>query len=51
VLLPLLSAPYAALVARWVIRARTHEELIPMTPQAGQVLLAYAALLGLGFAV
>ncbi|MBI4013576.1 MAG: 1,4-dihydroxy-2-naphthoate octaprenyltransferase [Candidatus Rokubacteria bacterium] len=51
VLLPLLSAPYAALVARWVIRARTHDELVPMTPQAGQVLLAYAALLGLGFAV
>jgi 1,4-dihydroxy-2-naphthoate octaprenyltransferase len=51
VLLPLLSAPYAALVAWWVIRARTHDELIPMTPQAGQVLLAYAALLAIGFAV
>jgi 1,4-dihydroxy-2-naphthoate octaprenyltransferase len=44
VLLPLASIPYAVVVARRVLSARTHEELIPMTPQAGQVLMAHAAL-------
>jgi 1,4-dihydroxy-2-naphthoate octaprenyltransferase len=49
VLLPLLSIPYAVVVARRVLRARTHDEMIPLTPQAGQVLLAYCVLLGVGF--
>ena len=48
VLLPLLSIPYAVVVARRVLRARTHDEMIPLTPQAGQVLLAYCVLLGVG---
>jgi 1,4-dihydroxy-2-naphthoate octaprenyltransferase len=50
VLLPLLSFPYGLLVARRVWRGRTHEALIPMSPQAGQVLLAYALLFVLGVA-
>jgi len=49
VLLPLLSIPYAVVVALRVLRARTHDEMIPLTPQAGQVLLAYCVLLGVGF--
>ncbi len=50
VLLPLLSIPYAVVVARRVLRARTHDEMIPLTPQAGQVLLAYCVLFGVGLA-
>jgi 1,4-dihydroxy-2-naphthoate octaprenyltransferase len=49
-LLPWLSLPYGLLVARRVWRARTREALIPMSPQAGQVLLAYSFLLALGVA-
>ncbi len=48
VLLPLVSAPYAANVARQVARARSHEALIPMSPRAGQVLLAYSVLFAVG---
>ncbi len=51
VLLPLVSLPYGLLVARRVWRARTHEALIPMSPQAGQVLLAYSFLFALGVAL
>jgi 1,4-dihydroxy-2-naphthoate octaprenyltransferase len=50
-LLPLLTLPYAAVVARRVWVRRTHEELIPMTPQAGQVVLAYSVLFGIGLAM
>lgn len=50
VLLPLLSLPYAAVVAGRVARARTHEQMIPLTPQAGQVVLAHSVLLALGVA-
>jgi 1,4-dihydroxy-2-naphthoate octaprenyltransferase len=49
-LLPWLSLPYGVLVARRVWRARTHEALMPMSPQAGQVLLAYSLLFALGVA-
>ena len=48
VLLPLLSIPYAVVVARRVVRATSHEALIPMTPQQGQVRLAHAALFAIG---
>lgn len=52
VLLPLLALPYAAVVlARVLIRARQPEALLPMTPQAGQVLLLYAALFAIGLAL
>lgn len=52
VLLPLLALPYAAMVlARVLTRARRPEALLPMTPQAGQVLLLYAFLFALGLAL
>ena len=51
VLLPLLTFPYAALVAYRVWVRRDREALMPMTPQAGQVLLAFAILFGLGLAL
>lgn len=51
VLLPMLTLPYAGLVARRVWVRRTHDELIPMTPQAGQVVLAYSVLFGIGLAI
>lgn len=47
-LLPLLSLPYAALVAARVCRARAFDELLPLTPQAGQVALLWAALFAIG---
>lgn len=50
-LLPFLTLPYALVVAGRVWSRRTHEELIPMTPQAGQVVLAYSVLFGLGLAM
>ncbi len=50
ILLPLLSIPYAVLVAQRVFRFTTHEQLIPMTPQAGQLLVMYAALFSVGLA-
>lgn len=51
VLLPILTAPMALLVARRLARARTYEELLPMSPRTGQLLLAFAALMAIGFAV
>lgn len=51
ILLPLLSIPYAVVVARRVFRFTTHEALGPMTPQAGQVLLMYAVLFAVGLTV
>ena len=50
VLLPWLSLPYALLVARRVITAQSYAELMPLTPQAGQVVLAYALLFAFGLA-
>ena len=50
VLLPWLSLPYALLVTRRVISARSYAELMPLTPQAGQVVLAYALLFAVGLA-
>jgi hypothetical protein len=37
-------------VARRVLRATTHQSLVPMTPQAGQVLLAHSILFAAGLA-
>lgn len=51
VLLPFLTLPYGLIVAGRVWARRSHEELIPMTPQAGQVVLAYSILFGLGLAL
>ncbi len=49
-LLPGLSLPYALVVARRVWRGRTHAALVPMSAQAGQVLLAYSLLFAVGVA-
>lgn len=51
ILLPLLTLPYGCLVAYRVWVRRSHEALIPMTPQAGQVLLAFSVLFALGLAL
>lgn len=50
-LLPWLSLPYAIVVARRVVRARTYADLMPLTPQAGQVVLLYALLFAVGLAL
>ncbi len=49
-LLPLVTLPYAIATARRVLRASSHEAMIPLTPQAGQVLLAFAVFFALGLA-
>lgn len=51
VLLPLLTVPYAALITRRVRKAEHWEELVPLTPQAGQLVVAYAALFAAGLAL
>lgn len=50
VLLPLLSLPYAVLVTRRVLRLETYESLLPLTPQQGQVLLAFSVLFAISVA-
>lgn len=50
-LLPLLSLPFAAYVARRMQTARTYIELHPMSPRTGQVLLVFAVLFGIGLAI
>ncbi|MBI4446053.1 MAG: 1,4-dihydroxy-2-naphthoate octaprenyltransferase [Acidobacteria bacterium] len=49
-LLPVLSLPYALWVSAQLIRRQSYQELVPLTPQAGQVLLVYAILLSSAFA-
>ncbi len=49
VLLPMLSLPYAVMVAKRLGNSRTYIELLPMSPATGRTLLMYSALLGLGF--
>lgn len=51
VLLPLLTAPYAVMIFRRVRRADHWEDLLPLTPQAGQLAVAYAILFAAGLAV
>jgi 1,4-dihydroxy-2-naphthoate octaprenyltransferase len=51
VTLPLLTAPYAAVVARRVWVRRTHEALVPMSPQASQIVLSYSVLFAIGLAL
>jgi 1,4-dihydroxy-2-naphthoate octaprenyltransferase len=48
--LPLLSLPYALLVFHRVQRTDDRAALVPLTPQAGQVLLAHALLFAAGLA-
>jgi len=51
VLLPLLTLPWAVSTARAVFTRDRHEELVPVTPMAGRLLLAYSVLLGAGAAI
>ncbi|MCB0100951.1 MAG: 1,4-dihydroxy-2-naphthoate octaprenyltransferase [Anaerolineales bacterium] len=48
ILLVFLSIPYGINVALHLIRSQTFEERIPLTPQAGQVLLLYSFLFSVG---
>jgi 1,4-dihydroxy-2-naphthoate octaprenyltransferase len=50
ILLPLLTLPYAFSTVRSVLRLHRFEDLVPMTPKAARLLLAYAALLAIGVA-
>lgn len=50
VLLPLLTLPYALLVARNLWDASTYPELLPLSPQTGRLLLAFSVLLAAGLA-
>jgi 1,4-dihydroxy-2-naphthoate polyprenyltransferase len=51
VLLPWLTAPYALATARAVMTLERFEELVPITPKAGRLLLGYCALLTIGAGV
>ncbi|MCE3246979.1 MAG: 1,4-dihydroxy-2-naphtoate prenyltransferase [Geminicoccaceae bacterium] len=50
ILLPWLTAPYAVATARIVLTLHRYEDLVPVTPQAGRLLLFYALLLAIGAA-
>jgi 1,4-dihydroxy-2-naphthoate octaprenyltransferase len=50
ILLPLLSMPWALATARAVLSLDRFEDLVPVTPRAGRLLLAYALLLAIGAA-
>jgi 1,4-dihydroxy-2-naphthoate polyprenyltransferase len=50
VLAPWLTLPLAVAVARRVVRAPDRASMMPLTPQAGAVMLAFAALLAFGLA-
>ena len=49
-LLPLATLPFACAVARALFADDRYEALVPLTPRAGRLLLAYCALLALGVA-
>jgi 1,4-dihydroxy-2-naphthoate octaprenyltransferase len=51
VLLPWLTLPQAAATARAVLTLDRYEDLLPVTPRAGRLLLAYCVLLAVGLAV
>jgi 1,4-dihydroxy-2-naphthoate octaprenyltransferase len=50
-LLPLLTLPYALTTARAILTLDRFDDLVPMTPKAGRLLLAYAVLLAIGVAM
>ena len=50
-LLPLLTAPHALSTARNLFERNRYEDLVPMTPRAGRLLLAYSILLAAGVAL
>jgi 1,4-dihydroxy-2-naphthoate octaprenyltransferase len=51
VLLPVLTLPFAATIARRVWTDDDHDNLVPMTPLAAMLCLAYATLLAAGLAL
>jgi 1,4-dihydroxy-2-naphthoate octaprenyltransferase len=51
VLLPWLTLPLAIGTARAVLTLDGYEPLLPVTPRAGRLLLAYCALLAVGTAI
>jgi 1,4-dihydroxy-2-naphthoate octaprenyltransferase len=51
ILLPLATVPHAWTTARAVMTLDQFEDLVPITPKAGRLLLAYAVLLAIGAAV
>jgi 1,4-dihydroxy-2-naphthoate polyprenyltransferase len=51
ILLPLLMLPSAIRLGRSVMTLDRHEDLVPVTPRAGRLLLAYAVLLAIGVAL
>jgi len=51
VLLPLATLPYAGLTLRDVLTLDRHVDLIPVTPKAGRLLLAYSLFLAAGVAL
>ena len=51
VLLPLLTIPFATAIARSVLTLDSFAELVPMTPRAAQLVVAYSVLLAIGLAV
>jgi len=51
ILLPLASLPLAARAARKVLTLERHADLVPVTPEAGRLLLVYSTLLALGVAL
>lgn len=50
-LAPWLTLPFAASTARDVLARSRYEELLPTTPKAGRLLLAYSVLLAIGIAL
>jgi 1,4-dihydroxy-2-naphthoate octaprenyltransferase len=48
ILLPWLTLPFAFATARAVLTLERYEELVPVTPKAGRLLLSYSALLAIG---
>jgi len=50
-LLPLLTLPYAISTLRDVLILDRHADLVPITPKAGRLLLAYSLLLAAGIAL
>jgi 1,4-dihydroxy-2-naphthoate octaprenyltransferase len=51
ILLPWLTVPFAVTLARAVLTLDRFEDLVPMTPRAGRLLLAYSVLLAIGAAL
>ena len=51
ILLPLLSLPFAVLIARAVCTLDQFADLVPMTPRAAQLVVVYSVLLAVGLAI